>query len=134
MRHTVLLTEGGFDLGLVMINGRFQNPLNFEDFRSTWRRRQSCRSLSESSSGLVSNFLSGAFAIARVVSASKTAEIILGLGIVLVSDCAGAGVAARAGILAFVLAWPVRSGQPSFSNDDDEFCFCSLVGLTKAVL
>ncbi len=99
-----------------MITGRLQNPLNFEDFCSTMRRRRSSRSLFESSSGSVTNFFSGAFTIARGVSASETAEIILGLGIVLVSTCAGAGVAARAGNLAFVLVWPVRSGQPVLSR------------------
>ncbi len=52
--------------------------------------------------------LSGAFAIAQGVSASETAEIILGLGIALVSTCTGAGVAASAGNLAFVLVLPVR--------------------------
>ncbi len=76
--YTDWLTEGGFDLGPVMITGRLQNPLNFEDFRSTLGRRRLCRSLFESSNGSVTNFLSGAFAIVRGVSASETAEIILG--------------------------------------------------------
>ncbi len=116
MRYTVWSTEGGFDLRPVIITGRLQNPMNFEDFCSTFRRRRSCRSLFESPSSSVTNFFLGAFTIARGVSASETAEIILGLEIVLVSTCAGAGVAARARNFAFVLVWPFRSGKPVFSS------------------
>ncbi len=65
VRYTVWLTEGKFDFGPVMITGRHQNSLHFEDFRSRLRRRRLSKSLFDSSSDSITNFLSGAFAIAR---------------------------------------------------------------------